>query len=132
MALVLGPRARDLGLRALLDTAVIADPEKDFRIPDQVYARRDHLIDDGVTRAALVVEVRSPRDESYEKLPFYAERGVTEVLLVDHDRRFDLYRLVGGAYQPVEDGRSLTLGVAFSTVDGPQLRMAWDGGTAEV
>ncbi len=132
MGLALVPRARELGLVPFLDVGVIADIKRNFRVPDQVYARGDHLTEDGVTAAELVVEVRSPGDESYEKLPFFAERGVTEVLIVHQDRRFDLYRLAEGGYQPVEDGRSEVLDVTFSAVDGPKLRMVWDGGSAEV
>jgi Uma2 family endonuclease len=132
LALVLVPRARGLGLEPLVDAGLIADITKDFRIPDQVYARPEHLTEDGVSSAALVVEVRSPGDESYVKLPFYAARGVTEVLIVHQERRFDLYRLAGGGYQPVDGGACVTLGVVFATVDGPKLRIAWDGGSAEV
>ena len=132
MVLVLGPRARVLGLEPYAGAAIVADPENSFRIPDQVYARADQGIDEGVTGAALVVEVRCPRDESYLKMPFYAERGVTEVLIVHQDRRFELYRLAEGTYQPVEDGRSSVLGVTFSTVDGPNLRISCDGGSADV
>ena len=132
MLLALAPRARALGLEPFGGAGVIQDPENDFRIPDQVYARADQAIDEGVTGAELIIEVRSPGDESYEKLPFYAERGVREVLIVHQDRRFDLYRLAATEYQPVEDGRSQVLGVTFSTVEGPKLRIEWDGDTADV
>jgi hypothetical protein len=54
------------------------------------------------------------------------------VLIVDEDRRFQLHRLAEGEYQRVDDGRCDTLAVTFSTVDGPKLRMAWDGGSADV
>ena len=133
MGLVLGLRARNIGLEPFLDTGVIADLEKNFRIPDQVYARPDHVVDDGVIGAELVVEVRSPGDESYAKLQFYSERGVTEALIVHEDRRVELYRLdESGTYKPVDDGASTALRVTFTTVDGPKLRIAWDGGTADV
>lgn len=133
MVLVLGPRARGLGLEPYAGVGVVADVERSFRVPDQVYGRSDQVIEEGVTAAELVVEVRSPGDESYLKLPFYAERGVREVLIVHQDRRFELYRLAAdGAYQPAEDGRSNVLGVTFSTVDGPKLRIIWDGGSADV
>jgi Uma2 family endonuclease len=132
MLLVLAPQAGDRRLEPYAGAGVIADIENNFRIPDQVYARPDQLSEDGVIGAELVVEVRSPGDESYEKLPFFAERGVREVLIVHQDRGFDLYRLAGGAYRPVEDGRSEALGVTFSTVDGPKLRIARHGGSADV
>lgn len=80
-----------------------------------------------------MVEIRSPGDDSYAKLPFYAERGITEVLMVHEDRRVELYRLgEGGAYELLDDPASTVLGVTFTTVDGPKLGMSWGGGTAEV
>lgn len=36
-----------------------------------------------VPTAAMVVEIVSPDDETYEKFPFYAEREVEEILVVD-------------------------------------------------
>ena len=134
LGLVLGPRARQLGLEPFGDsTGVFAALETDWRIPDQVYVRPGQVIEEGVTGAELVVELYSPGDESYEKLPFYAGRGITEAMIVHRDRRFELFRLDGaGAYQPVEDGRSTVLGVTFSTVEGPKLRIDWEGGSAEV
>lgn len=79
-----------------------------------------------------MVELRSPGDESYAKLPFYAARGITEVLIVHQDRRFELYRLGDDGYDPVDDGTSSTLGATFATVEGPRLRVSWDGGSADV
>jgi Uma2 family endonuclease len=75
-----------------------------YRIPDVVLltpARFD--IDyneyfDGGPHA--VVEIRSPDDESYEKLDFYAKVGVREVWVIDRDtKRPEIYELVGGQYQ---------------------------------
>ena len=134
MTYVLTPRARAAGLVAYCEsTGIFADLETDWRVPDQVYARPEHEIEEGLTGAELVVEIRSPGDESYAKLPFYADRGITEAMIVHRDRRFDLYRLGrDGEYQPVDDGQSTVLGVTFTTVDGPRLRVAWDGGSDEV
>lgn len=54
----------------------------DFRVPDG--GVHDHLPNAVyVATALVVVEVLSPDDESWEKLPFYAGRGVREVLMVD-------------------------------------------------
>jgi Uma2 family endonuclease len=134
LGLVLGPRARHLGLEPFGDsTGVFADLETDWRIPDQVYVRPEQVVEEGVIGAELVVELYSPGDESYAKLPFYAARGITEAMIVQRDRRFELFRLDdAGAYQPVHDGRSTVLGVTFTTVAGPKLRIEWDGGSAEV
>ena len=134
LGFVLGPRARQLGLEPFGDsTGVFADLETDWRIPDQAYVRPDQIIEEGVTGAELVVELYSPGDESYAKLPFYASLGITEALIIHRDRRFELFRLDdAGAYQPVDDGRSTVLGVTFSTVEGPKLRIDWEGGSADV
>jgi len=134
LGFVLGPRARQAGLEPFGEGAgIFAELETDWRVPDQVYVRSDQEIEEGVTGAELVVELRSPADESYAKLPFYAARSITEAVIVHRDRRFELFRLTAaGVYQPVEDGRCDTLGVTLSTVEGPKLRIDWDGGFAEV
>jgi Uma2 family endonuclease len=133
LLLVLAPLARRRGLDPYGDsTGIFADLESDWRVPDQAYATPEQGIDEGLRGAELVIELRSPGDESYAKLPFYAARGVREVLVVHEDRRFELYRLGDGAYGPVEDGTSAVLGVRFETVDGPGLRVTWDAGSAEV
>jgi hypothetical protein len=133
MSHVLGPLAEAVGLEPYAEAGVFADAKQDWRVPDQLYVHPHQEIDEGVTGAALVVELRSSDDESYAKLPFYAARGIPEVLIVHEDRHFDLYRLDdAGAYQPVADGRSTVLGVTFSTIAGPKLRIEWAEGSAEV
>lgn len=133
MLVVLRPHAERAGLRSTGDALGVFASGSDWRIPDQAYVRPDQIVEEGVTGAEFVVEFRSPGDESYAKLPFYAGRGITEAMIVHRDRRFELFGLDGaGAYQPVEDGRCETLGVTFSTVAGPKLRIEWDGGSAEV
>jgi Uma2 family endonuclease len=133
LIVALAPSARTAGLDGYGAVGVFAELENDWRVPALTFAHADHAVEEGLMGAALVVELRSPGDESYEKLPFYAGRGITEALIVHRDRRFELYRLDdAGAYQPVEDGRSTVLGVTFSTVEGPKLRIDWDGGSAEV
>ena len=133
MLVVLRPHAERAGLRSTGDALGVFAAEKDWRVPDQAYMRPDQITEEGVTGAELVVEFRSPGDESYEKLPFYAGRGITEALIVHRDRRFELFRLDdAGAYQPVGDSRSAVLGVTLSTVEGPKLRIEWDGGSTEV
>jgi Uma2 family endonuclease len=58
----------------------------DYRIPDLLLLTRDRF---AINRGKyfegapnLVVEIRSPDDESYEKLEFYAELGVPEVWVI--------------------------------------------------
>ena len=54
------------------------------------------------------MEIRSPDDETMEKLPFYAQLGVPEVWVVDRDSKLpELYRLRAGQYEqqsPAADG----------------------------
>jgi Uma2 family endonuclease len=82
------PVADGLGLEAGSEVGVWAtgaEPES-YRVPDLVVTDADRLSERGVEAgdgALLVVEIRSPRDETYEKLPFYDRVGVTEVLVVD-------------------------------------------------
>lgn len=82
----------------------VADPARgldDFRIPDiSVVLRggraqvRDAFIAGGPD---LVIGVRSPGDETEEKLPWYASQHVREVLVIDRDtKKPTLYRPKGG------------------------------------
>ncbi len=56
----------------------------------------------------VVVEIRSPGDETDEKMPFYAKLGVPEVWIVDRDSKVpELHVLEGDAYKirmPDNDG----------------------------
>ncbi len=62
-----------------------------YRIPDLVLLTPDRfVIDKGEFMAGaplVVIEVRSPRDETYEKFPFYSQLGVPEVWVFDRDSR---------------------------------------------
>lgn len=135
LVVALAPVIHALGLRGATENGVFA-ADDDWRVPDLVFARpEDTYSDAGKARAELVVEIRSPGDDAYRKLPFYAER-VREVLILHRDRTPELYR---GMEQvpPAADGsvRSEALGVTFTPVAtdaGPKLRITWDGGTAEV
>ena len=89
---VLAPLARDRGLLRAGDACGLFGADDDWRVPDQTYARPEDAREEGFVSAELVVEIRSPGDDSYRKLPFYAARGVREVLIVHRDRRAELYR----------------------------------------
>src|SRR5947209_9216549 len=76
--------------------------QDDFRVPDGGL-HRDWL--DGVwySTAAVVIEIVSPDDESWDKLPFYAGHCVEEVVIVDpQERRVHWLGLRGERYEPVE------------------------------
>ncbi len=56
--------------------------EQDHRVPDIVVLReRTNIV--WVPTAAMVVEVRSPGDETYENFGFYHVRDVEEILVTD-------------------------------------------------
>lgn len=77
---LLDDSARSLGLTASMEFN-LGDKE-DYRVPDLGVHRG---LPDGVWHptAAIVVEVRSPDDESYDKFSFYFGRGVEEILIAD-------------------------------------------------
>ena len=54
----------------------------DFRVPD-LGLHRGSPTGTWINTAAIVVEVRSPDDETYEKFGFYFEHGVDEILIAD-------------------------------------------------
>lgn len=132
----LSVRAEHLGLEPYFETGLFRD-ERDYRVPDQLYCRPEDVSERGAERAELVVEVRSPDDESYAKLAFYAALRVREVLVVHPgEARAELFRLAGDQMFLVgsdADGavRSDVLGVRFGPVGG-RLGLTWDGGSAEV
>ena len=86
LAELLGPLARSAGLIPAVAEFNLGDSDQDYRVPDGglLRDRSDHLF---VPSAALVIEIRSPDDESWDKLPFYAAHGVEEVLIVDPETR---------------------------------------------
>lgn len=107
--------------------------DTDFRVPDLVYASEDHWARRGIAaRAELVIEIRSPGDESDKKIPFYAEMNCQEVLIIDRDRlALDLF--VRGERQPASDAYDLaSLDVTIARVDGPLLTVTWQGETTVI
>lgn len=137
--LVLGPLAKRRALSPRMDGTGLFRSADDYRVPDLSFTQPERLSARGIEGAAdLVVELRSPNDETYEKLDWYAARGVSEVLVVHpEDRRVELYVLRGERLVLVQSDAagevaSEVLGARFSTVDGPRLRVTWEDGTADV
>jgi Uma2 family endonuclease len=106
---ILGPHGDAAGLE-LIGQSNLGEGEDNFRVPDcSLHRRGSH----GVwhSTAALVVEVVSPNDESWEKLPFYAEHQVDEVLIVDPQQRsVEWLGLLDGRYEPIARSRLIELG----------------------
>ena len=63
--------------------------DQDYRIPDVSVLRPDRLPQGEAmfVRPNVVFEVRSPGDETYEKLPFYAAVGVEAVVVIERDTK---------------------------------------------
>jgi Uma2 family endonuclease len=93
----------------------------DYRIPDGGLHRDD---DDAiyVDTAAMAIEILSPDDETWDKVPFYAAHGVDEVVVVDPATRTVTWlRLTDGDYRVVAHSELLDVAVAeFSAlIDWP-------------
>ncbi len=114
VAIVLHPYARAAGLIGS-GPFNLGEPG-DFRVPDRGY-HRDTFDAVYAPTAAIVVEILSPDDETFEKLPFYAARGVDEVIIADPDeRRVRILARSGDRYDDVD--RSALLGIDASSVAG--------------
>ena len=73
----------------------------------------------------VVVEIRSPGDESYEKLDFYAQLGVPEVWIIERDSKApEIYVLRAGRYMQRATGAE---GWVLSDVTGIELRLGHPG-----
>ena len=99
--------ARPLGNRVYhqINLAAPGGWPGDFRIPDLLLLLPERF---GIEREQhfagppnVVVEIRSPGDETDDKLEFYATLGVDELWIVDRDSRaIELHCLCQGKYQP--------------------------------
>ena len=93
----------------------------DFRVPDIGYHRDTP---DGVwlPTAAIVVEVRSPDDETFDKFSFYFDQGVDELVVADPDARSVQWWLRGSqGFEPTAHSALLDVSVAEVTasIDWP-------------
>lgn len=136
LVVVMSPIAEGRGLVPHIETGLF-HTEDDYRVPDQLYCRPEHLSDRGVEGAELVIELRSKGDETYKKIGFYSAVGVREMIVIHpQERRVELLRALGGQLvpdQPGADGKHVSevLGITLSAVAG-KLEITWDGGSAVV
>lgn len=106
---LLGPAADAAGLEAT-GQCNIGESEHDFRVPDGAL-HRPGAAGTWHPTAAIVIEVVSPGDESWEKLPFYAAHRVDEVLIVDPQQRsVSWLALKDGAYETSKRSGLVDLG----------------------
>jgi len=111
LAELLGPLASAAELLAVGEFN-LGESEHDFRVPDGGL-HRPGAAGVWLSTAAAVVEVLSPGDETWQKLPFYAEHAVDEVLIVDPGERAVAWlALRDGEYQPAQRSELIDLGPA--------------------
>ena len=108
LAGILAPPAASARLRALGQFNL--GEEGDYRVPDGALVRPGP---DAVylATAALVLEIVSPGDETWEKLGFYAAHGVEELLIVDpQEQTVSWLGLEAGEYKHLKRSRLIELG----------------------
>jgi Uma2 family endonuclease len=109
LAEIFGPLARAAGLLPLMADFNLGT-QGNYRVPDGGihHPGPDQLY---YPTAALVVEIVSPDDETWAKLPFYAAHDVEELLIVDPKKR-EIHWLVlqGDGYEPIERSSLVDLG----------------------
>lgn len=109
LVVILAPLADRAGLTSIIQFNVGDGPDN-FRVPDIGLHRawEDRVF---YPTAALVIEVVSPGDESYQKFDFYAAHDVDEVVIVDpQERHVHWFRLVGEGYERVRRSGLIELG----------------------
>jgi Uma2 family endonuclease len=112
LALLLDAPARAAGLILAMSDFNLGESEHDFRVPDGGLHRPGAT---GVwhSTAAMVVEILSPDDETWQKLPFYAQHDVDEVLVVDPaEHKVTWLALHDGAYAELQRSALIELGPA--------------------
>jgi Uma2 family endonuclease len=113
LAVLLDPLARRVDLVPLINEFGLGRQGKsNFRVPDGGLHR---ALPRGVyqTTAALVIEVVSPGDETWNKLSFYVAHDVDELLIIDHkERQVQWFALQDGEYEPVQRSALIELGPA--------------------
>ena len=134
MIVFLQPHLRTTGRGRLVSSVNVFGTGDNYRIPDLTFiaAGRQHVLHEEGIRGGgpdAVIEIRSPEDETYEKLPFYAAIGTREVVVVDRDtKRPEIYRLAGQqfvALQQDADGwlGAETMKVRFRMIDAQPARL---------
>lgn len=102
LAEILGAPARRAGLLPTMHEFNLGESEQDYRVPDGGLHRGRSGGTWNAT-AALVVEIVSRGDESWDKLPFYAAHRVDEVLIVEpSERTVHWLELADDAYRAID------------------------------
>lgn len=141
LLVIFSPLAKSRGWRAVHETGVFdpRQPIQDYRTPDLLVVDPAYATSLGVERRVeLAVEIRSPRDEAYMKIPFYARNNVQEYLIIEPvDRTIRRWTHSRGdlVEQPADTrGRHsleafpVKLSTATDNDGGRRLRVEWTGG----
>jgi len=101
----------------------------DYRIPDLLLLKSDTFDIDRNEffegPPSVVVEIRSPGDETFDKMSFYAKLGVPEVWIIERDTKVpDVYALADGEYHRLPPGEDSWLESAVTDI---RLRGEADG-----
>jgi Uma2 family endonuclease len=121
LAVLLDSPARTSGL--VVSTEFNLGSNKDnYRVPDLGVHRNPQLAV-WMPTAVIAVEVLSPDDDTWKKLPFYARHEVDELLIVDPaERSVTWLSLREGKYRPIDRSGVLNLGASAlaEQLDWPQ------------
>lgn len=133
LAALLLPIATDRGLDITIESGHFEPGRPDnYRVPDVMIAHLDHVSDRGVEGVApAVIEVRSPGDESLQKVPYYLRHGVGEVVVIDRDTlEVQVFRLTDGEPARASDTVIRCLEVRLERVGDDVLHLTWPDGQA--
>jgi len=128
LACALRPLADERGLRMSQETGFFREAD-DYRVPDWAVYRRVQASQRGAEGAELVIEIRSPGDETKVKIPWYFAQGCHEVLVIDRDTLAVELHIPSGVVVPAS---SKVLGCTLTTVSGPAVEVSWGGGSATI
>ena len=111
LTVVILPLAKAAGL-VMTGQFNLGESERDYRVPDGGVHRNwsDRV---WYPTTALVLEIVSPNDETWNKLEFYAAHGVEELVIVDPaERTVSWMGLEQGEYKHLKRSRLVELGAA--------------------
>jgi hypothetical protein len=110
LAVLLGPLATAAGLMATMSRFTLGESEHDFRVPDGGL-HRPGAAGVWLSTAAVVIEIPSPDDETWQRLPFFVAHHVDEVVIVDPaEHAVHWLGLWDGEYRPLERSGLIDLG----------------------
>jgi Uma2 family endonuclease len=105
---LLGPHADAAGLE--MTGGIGVGEQNNFRVPD-LSLHRPGAAAQWHPTVALALEIVSPGDETWGKLPFYAAHDVDELVIVEpQERRVHWLALREGEYQRVEQSSLIEVG----------------------